>query len=112
MAAERQKSDLLQGTLDVLILKVVALGPTHGSVDDSTGPDRCGVDVRARCRDRRRHRSQVTGFARRILFGLAPTEPGVFVVAASVLACAAILAAWLPVRRASRVDPLVALRDE
>jgi PadR family transcriptional regulator len=30
MAADRQKSDLLQGTLDVLILKVVALGPTHG----------------------------------------------------------------------------------
>jgi PadR family transcriptional regulator PadR len=30
MDAERQKSDLLQGTLDMLILKVVALGPTHG----------------------------------------------------------------------------------
>jgi PadR family transcriptional regulator len=30
MAGESQKSDLLQGTLDVLILKVVALGPTHG----------------------------------------------------------------------------------
>jgi PadR family transcriptional regulator PadR len=30
MAIEGQKSDLLQGTLDVLILKVVALGPTHG----------------------------------------------------------------------------------
>jgi len=30
MAAEAQRSDLLQGTLDVLILKVVALGPTHG----------------------------------------------------------------------------------
>jgi transcriptional regulator len=30
MAAEGQKSDLLQGTLDVLILKVVALGPIHG----------------------------------------------------------------------------------
>jgi transcriptional regulator len=30
MAHERQKSDLLQGTLDVLILKVVALGPVHG----------------------------------------------------------------------------------
>ena len=30
MVAERQKSDLLQGTLDVLILKVVALGPIHG----------------------------------------------------------------------------------
>jgi len=30
MPAEREKSDLLQGTLDVLILKVVALGPIHG----------------------------------------------------------------------------------
>ena len=30
MAADGQKSDLLQGTLDVLILKVVALGPIHG----------------------------------------------------------------------------------
>src|SRR5207244_11096908 len=30
MAPERQKSDLLQGTLDVLILKVAALGPIHG----------------------------------------------------------------------------------
>jgi len=29
-AAETQKSDLLQGTLDVLILKIVALGPIHG----------------------------------------------------------------------------------
>ena len=30
MATEGQKSDLLQGTLDMLILKVVALGPIHG----------------------------------------------------------------------------------
>ena len=30
MAADAQKSDLLQGTLDMLILKVVALGPIHG----------------------------------------------------------------------------------
>ena len=30
MAGDTQKSDLLQGTLDMLILKVVALGPTHG----------------------------------------------------------------------------------
>jgi transcriptional regulator len=30
MAAETPKSDLLQGTLDVLILKIVALGPIHG----------------------------------------------------------------------------------
>lgn len=30
MGVDGQKSDLLQGTLDVLILKVVALAPTHG----------------------------------------------------------------------------------
>jgi transcriptional regulator len=30
MGDRPQKSDLLQGTLDVLILKVVALGPIHG----------------------------------------------------------------------------------
>ena len=30
MGADTPKSDLLQGTLDMLILKVVALGPTHG----------------------------------------------------------------------------------
>ena len=30
MAADTPRSDLLQGTLDMLILKVVALGPIHG----------------------------------------------------------------------------------
>ena len=30
MPPDGQKSDLLQGTLDVLVLKVVALGPIHG----------------------------------------------------------------------------------
>lgn len=30
MADDSRKSDLLQGTLDMLILKVVALGPIHG----------------------------------------------------------------------------------
>ena len=30
MSPDPQKSDLLQGTLDMLILKVIALGPIHG----------------------------------------------------------------------------------
>lgn len=54
----------------------------------------------------------LTRMTRAMLFGLAPTDPSVFVVAASVLAVAALLAGWLPARRASRVDPLVALRHE
>ena len=54
----------------------------------------------------------LTGLARRMLFGVTPSEPGVFVVAASALICAAVLASWLPARRASRVDPMVALRHE
>jgi len=52
------------------------------------------------------------GLARTILFGVTPGDPGVFVVAASILAGVAFLAGWLPARRASRVDPLVALRHE
>jgi predicted permease len=54
----------------------------------------------------------LTDLAGKILFGLTPTDPSVFVVAASVLAVAAVLAGWLPAVRASRVDPLVALRHE
>ena len=54
----------------------------------------------------------VTGLARSILFGLTPTEPRLFLVAALVLAMAAALAGWIPARRAARVDPLTALRHE
>jgi transcriptional regulator len=54
----------------------------------------------------------MTGLARHLLFGLTPTDPRAFLVAASVLGAAALLAAWLPARRAARVDPLVALRHE
>jgi putative ABC transport system permease protein len=54
----------------------------------------------------------VTGLARKILFGVTPSDPLVFAVAAAVLVAAALLAAWLPARRAARVDPLIALRAE
>ena len=54
----------------------------------------------------------LTGLARKMLFGIEPTEPAVFVLAAGVLGVAALAAGWLPARRASRVDPVVALRHE
>jgi ABC-type antimicrobial peptide transport system permease subunit len=54
----------------------------------------------------------LSGLARSMLFGLTPTDRAAFVIAASILALTALLAGWLPARRASRVDPLIALRHE
>jgi predicted permease len=53
-----------------------------------------------------------TRFIASRLYGLAPTDPVAIGVAVAVLAGVALLAAWVPAHRASRVDPLVALRYE
>jgi predicted permease len=47
-----------------------------------------------------------------MLFGLEPADPLTAAVALAVLAVVAALAAWLPARRASRIDPMAALREE
>jgi predicted permease len=54
----------------------------------------------------------VSRFAKSLLFELSPTDPGTLVVAGVVLLLVALLAGYLPARRATKVDPLVALRDE
>jgi putative ABC transport system permease protein len=46
------------------------------------------------------------------LYEIAPTDPATFAVAALVILFAAAAAAFLPALRASRVDPMVALRNE
>jgi ABC-type antimicrobial peptide transport system permease subunit len=47
-----------------------------------------------------------------LLFNVRPTDPGVYAAVSFVLIGVALLASYLPARRASRIDPLVALRDE
>ncbi|MDE3153878.1 MAG: ABC transporter permease [Acidobacteriota bacterium] len=47
-----------------------------------------------------------------LLFGVSPFDPATFALVPLVLALAALLACWFPTRRAVRVDPVVALRNE
>ena len=47
-----------------------------------------------------------------MLFGVGAWDPVTFVSIVLLIAAVAFLAAWLPARRASRVDPVVALRAE
>ena len=44
--------------------------------------------------------------------GRAAPDPLVYLAVVAVLGIAVLLAAWLPARRALRVDPMVALRNE
>jgi putative ABC transport system permease protein len=53
-----------------------------------------------------------TGLLQNLLFEVSPTDPVTFAVVAALLAAVALLACIIPAIRATRVDPLVALRAE
>jgi ABC-type antimicrobial peptide transport system permease subunit len=52
----------------------------------------------------------VTRVLKTFLFEVKPTDPVTFTVVASLLMAVAFLAGWIPARRASSVDPVIALR--
>jgi putative ABC transport system permease protein len=54
----------------------------------------------------------LTRFLSKMLFGITPTDPFTFASISAVLVLVALLASYVPARRATRVDPLIALRQE
>ena len=54
----------------------------------------------------------LTSLITRFLFSVKPWDPAVFVTVPIVLSAVALLAVWIPARRASRVNPMDALRYE
>jgi ABC-type antimicrobial peptide transport system permease subunit len=46
------------------------------------------------------------------LFGVTPRDPTVFAIVTALLVGVAFIAVWVPARRATRLDPLTALRQE
>jgi len=48
----------------------------------------------------------------KMLYGVKPTDPSTYAVVAAVLGAIALVACYLPARRAMRLDPILALKQD
>jgi len=54
----------------------------------------------------------LTRYMQTLLFAVQPTDPIVYAAVSAMLIAVAMVASYLPARRAAKIDPLIALRDE
>ena len=54
----------------------------------------------------------LTRYLQTLLFGIEPLDPATFIAAPAVLLIVALLACYMPARRATSIDPMIALRCE
>ena len=52
----------------------------------------------------------LTRFVASVLYGVSSTDPATFFTVALLYVCIALAACWIPAHRATRVDPIIALR--
>ena len=90
----------------------------------ATGPDNCGRTnpySTGPSEDGQKSRPVALGllgaallsnYMTTLLYNVRPTDPTVYAAVSLVLIAVALLASYLPARRAARIDPLLALRDE
>lgn len=135
-------SDLLPGTLELLILKALVSGTKHGygivehlrlASDDVLRVGESAlypalqrlllngwVKAKWGTSENNRLAGLVLGsagglwaarFVAPLLFQVETRDPATFVGAAGVLAAVSVLAAWLPARRAARLDPVTVPRE-
>jgi putative ABC transport system permease protein len=55
---------------------------------------------------------EVSATIKDFLFGVSPSHPAIYVTVAGLLTVVALVACWIPARRATRVDPIAILRGE